>query len=203
MDENCSNLLPGIFFLCILNVPHVLNSAVEEDIAHSECSPAITSSHVLSYSEWVGCAVLRLYCTTWIYQASEKCMLLMLFVQIPPRAMSKGSALVSIMISIIFVLSKKKDWYNQPKENTDVLERKPTGNCTLMIFILVGRSRGVKIRCFSFPSHYAFVVVVFVQADKTLISWGFWSHWTAPTWPQSENTRRGQRSQSDVSKLLK
>lgn len=48
MEEKRSNLLPGIFFLCILSEPHVLNFAVEEDIAHSECLPTITSSHVVS-----------------------------------------------------------------------------------------------------------------------------------------------------------
>lgn len=64
MEENCSNLLPSIFFLCILSVPHVLNFAVEEDIAHSERLPAITSSHILSYSECVGCAALPLHSTT-------------------------------------------------------------------------------------------------------------------------------------------
>lgn len=36
---------------CILSSPRVLNFAVEEDIAHSESLPAITSSHILAQSE--------------------------------------------------------------------------------------------------------------------------------------------------------
>lgn len=44
---SCSASLPP----CILSSPRVLNFAVEEDIAHSESLPAITSSHILAQSE--------------------------------------------------------------------------------------------------------------------------------------------------------
>lgn len=75
IEEIYSILLQRIFFLCLLSMPHVLNFAVEEDIAHSECLPTITSSHILSCSEWVGCAALPVCCITWIHRVSEDWML--------------------------------------------------------------------------------------------------------------------------------
>lgn len=44
---------------------HVLNFAAEQDAAPSQRLPTVTSSHILSSTEWVGCAALLLCCTTW------------------------------------------------------------------------------------------------------------------------------------------
>lgn len=49
--EAAANLLQHKPPLCILSLLRVLNFAVEEDIAHSESLPAITSSHILAQSE--------------------------------------------------------------------------------------------------------------------------------------------------------
>lgn len=50
---------------CKLSLSHVLNFAAEQDAAASRRLPTVTSSHVLSSTEWVGCAALLLCCTTW------------------------------------------------------------------------------------------------------------------------------------------
>lgn len=49
--ETAANLLQHKSPLCILSSLRVLNFAVEEDIAHIERLPAITSSHILAQSE--------------------------------------------------------------------------------------------------------------------------------------------------------
>lgn len=55
-------------------------------------------------------------------------------------------------------------------------------------FIWVGTIWWDKFRGFSFPTHYA-VVVVSARADKTFISWAFCNHGTTPTGrPQSKSS---------------
>lgn len=51
LGKSAANLLQRKSPPCILSSPRVLNFAVEEDIAHSESLPAITSSHILAQSE--------------------------------------------------------------------------------------------------------------------------------------------------------
>lgn len=67
------------------------------------------------------------------------------------------------------VLSVDLDFFYQSKETPDVLKGKPTGNCPWVILFLLAAYDELNLDVFLFPPT-ALVVVVFEQADKTLIS---------------------------------